>query len=509
MTTLELWAPAGALRAAPWGVGAWSEEVAWPPSPWRILVGLAQAWRRHLPQLDEAQVARLLYALAGSAPSYAMLAAPKRAQRVLPQPFSSARRPAFEARAEDVEAVRVRWASVDEANQGVLARLAARFCDDEQLQARLVPDEEVWGGLGLAPCEPDTPGSVLLATPLDPELWEERRLDLLAKRAAALLVQKHARDPDRAPQLSARDVLRLGHDVPASFLDALLAPQAVLGASELRAYAPSDVGLGPRFVVRRPPEAAPTVARYLLAGHRRPSVELALPLGELAHRALCRVSDGHPTFTGVDGEAPQRGRAYCQIIPEASPPHPSFTHLTLYAPCGFDGEAQAALQRLQHLTWDNHTLRLHLLGMGQPQDFAGTKLGAGHSLALGRSASWASFTPFVPTRQPKTTRAGAPKLDAQGHQRGGAVHDLLRLLEARGWPAPCEVRELDAALYAGKRLPWSMFVALRDHGGGQRGGGPTGFRVTFPEPVQGPLALGYGAHFGLGLFLPLLPTEPP
>lgn len=29
-----------------------------------------------------------------------------------------------------------------------------------------------------------------------------------------------------------------------------------------------------------------------------------------------------------------------------------------------------------------------------------------------------------------------------------------------------------------------------------------GFRITFPDSVDGPLALGYGAHFGLGLFIP-------
>jgi hypothetical protein len=28
----------------------------------------------------------------------------------------------------------------------------------------------------------------------------------------------------------------------------------------------------------------------------------------------------------------------------------------------------------------------------------------------------------------------------------------------------------------------------------------TFLRLTFAEPVQGPLALGYGSHFGLGLF---------
>jgi len=30
------------------------------------------------------------------------------------------------------------------------------------------------------------------------------------------------------------------------------------------------------------------------------------------------------------------------------------------------------------------------------------------------------------------------------------------------------------------------------------------WRLTFPEPVAGPLALGFGCHFGLGLFKPLI-----
>ena len=28
------------------------------------------------------------------------------------------------------------------------------------------------------------------------------------------------------------------------------------------------------------------------------------------------------------------------------------------------------------------------------------------------------------------------------------------------------------------------------------------FMIEFPEPVSGPVALGYGCHFGLGLFVP-------
>lgn len=37
-------------------------------------------------------------------------------------------------------------------------------------------------------------------------------------------------------------------------------------------------------------------------------------------------------------------------------------------------------------------------------------------------------------------------------------------------------------------------------------GGLYGFEIEFAEPVCGPIALGFGCHFGLGLFLPV---EPP
>jgi CRISPR-associated protein Csb2 len=47
------------------------------------------------------------------------------------------------------------------------------------------------------------------------------------------------------------------------------------------------------------------------------------------------------------------------------------------------------------------------------------------------------------------------------------------------------------------------FQSQRFHGQGLRGGrSGTAFRLTFAEPISGPLALGYGAHFGLGLFVP-------
>jgi CRISPR-associated protein Csb2 len=38
-----------------------------------------------------------------------------------------------------------------------------------------------------------------------------------------------------------------------------------------------------------------------------------------------------------------------------------------------------------------------------------------------------------------------------------------------------------------------------DDGGNRRSGA---FRIVFPRPVLGPIALGHSSHFGLGLFVP-------
>ena len=54
----------------------------------------------------------------------------------------------------------------------------------------------------------------------------------------------------------------------------------------------------------------------------------------------------------------------------------------------------------------------------------------------------------------------------------------------------------------GRSLRWIEFRRERLFGGGSRGQGMGyGFVIEFAEPVPGPLCLGYGCHFGLGLFM--------
>ena len=178
------------------------------------------------------------------------------------------------------------------------------------------------------------------------------------------------------------------------------------------------------------------------------------------------------------------------------------THVTVFATGGFDADAVKALRNILW-TWGfkQHELRLVLQGVGQPSDFADCKL-------FGRSDKWQSVTPFVSTRHAKTFRDGRPKMDANGWQTGSAAHDLLRLLALHPQGTAATIKQCDERerpfQFGNRHLRSLQFQTIRHDGGGNRGNSSgNAFVITFPEPVSGPLAFGYGSHFGLGLFMPV------
>ena len=111
---------------------------------------------------------------------------------------------------------------------------------------------------------------------------------------------------------------------------------------------------------------------------------------------------------------------------------------------------------------------------------------------LGPALLWRSVTSFVPPRHQKF----------RGTQRENPPDQLRAELERHGLPAPLAVRPLTQSAAGGRAFPWTDFQRQRLSGQGSRGQGfAYGFELEFAEPVGGPLALGYGCHFGLGLFV--------
>lgn len=247
----------------------------------------------------------------------------------------------------------------------------------------------------------------------------------------------------------------------------------------------------------------PTVARFLISSTSSPKLTSALWLAERVHLALVRLSGGSEVFVGCDrSHRPLQGHGHAHIFCECNPGperghNGEVTHVTVYAPVGFAPGEQEALQNLRDV-WgpDQDRISLALQGLGRPEDFAVC------SPLLARSQTWASRTPFIPTRHPKVTRAGAVKLDARGLQIGGPEHELRRLLGLSGFPEPVAVEPVSDTILGGQQVPWQEFACRRANGDGRRAAYDRGygFRIEFPQEVQGPLAVGYGAHFGLGGF---------
>jgi CRISPR-associated protein Csb2 len=260
----------------------------------------------------------------------------------------------------------------------------------------------------------------------------------------------------------------------------------------------------------------PTVARFAVQSPVLPRITRAVSVAERVHQSLVsRFPNGSApsVFTGRDKDGnPSSGHRHAFIFCEANGLRDAITHITVFAPSdedgngGFDASARGALESLRKV-WGHggHELQLVLLGFGEQNTFKDAEL-------FGVARVWRSLTPFVSTRHPKAHRDGRPKLDADGWQIGRPAHDLRRLIAEAHLPAPEKVEELREIPINSRRLRPLEFQTERQHGNGRRAH-PTGvaFEIRFPTPVAGPLSFGYGAHFGLGLFVPAaqhLPETP-
>jgi len=248
----------------------------------------------------------------------------------------------------------------------------------------------------------------------------------------------------------------------------------------------------------------PTVARYALTDPG-PLLTQTILLAERVHRALVELSDGSAVFTGCDSsKRPLQGHRHAHIFCESIPckgreSRGEITEISIYAPMGFSPLDEKALQRLKEI-YDHHgnSVDLLFLGLGRREDFGRT----GASPLFTRSRVWVSRTPFLPTRHPKATRAGVPKVDCTGFQIGSPEHELLRLLVLAGFPEPDMMERVDHTRLGEGDVPWDAFVRRRgaDERRPAANGEGYGFRILFPVAVQGPVAVGYGGHFGMGGF---------
>jgi len=184
-------------------------------------------------------------------------------------------------------------------------------------------------------------------------------------------------------------------------------------------------------------------------------------------------------------------------------------HLTVYSASGFDQDEQKAIGALRDLRTGrdseaNHPLRVILLGTGGVNDYAPGPLSG--------SDQWISVTPYIATRYAKTR--GAHRIDLRSAvARVAFLHNDLRKmlgtqishltqsdLDALDIKPLCYPKDVFRISERWRPIEFQRFRRKAGDDGGRRLAGA--FRLNFPRPVQGPIALGFSSHFGMGLFMP-------
>jgi CRISPR-associated protein Csb2 len=522
MLNIELRFPAGRFHATPWGRHVNEGAVEWPPSPWRFLRALIATWhlKDRAGSIDEPMLRALIAKLASVLPVYQLpRATPGHTRHYMPinEGKNEKRTKVFDTFLHPAGALKIRWPvqldGTERAALDTLLKSLGYFGRAESLvEASLLPDNETiktnaqpFDEKESLPKGWEIVRLLASITPDDYANWRAERLSTsqnASGKSAARTSKKRAAKESESDALPADvfealhadtgDLQAAGWNLPpGSQLSSYTRPQHIFEVEPVR-----------HAVLTR--KALPTVARYAVASAVLPRITQAISVAERVHQSLVKFSNSTPVFTGCDAAGrPMVGHRHAHIFCESSDEHrDAITHVTVYAPMGFDAAARTALKLLRKV-WGHggHDLQLVLLGIGDRKDFSEAEDGCP---LMATSAAWKSLTPFVPTRHPKNHRDGRPKLDAEGWHIGSPEHDLRRLILERGdLPAPTKIERRRAIDFSGHGLRCLQFQRERKHGDGLRGDGlGYSFRLMFSKPVAGPLAFGYGAHFGLGLFVP-------
>lgn len=488
--------PGGRYHATPWGHHVNEGLVEWPPSPWRIIRALLATGYTKLGWKDvPREMQALVEALAASLPTYRLPAATLGHTRHY-MPIKGWKRGVqktslvIDAFVRPHGALGVLWPAAETSPElrDLLGRLADRVGylgrAESRVRARVVSLDEIPGGWDISTQRgaPDDEPVRLLA-PVPSTEYERWRSD----------VSGAPEDLLAALQIETTTLQEQRWSGPP-------------GSREIVYWRPADA-ISPRSSSRLTPDGAipsADTALFALATDRKrevlPLMERALPTMGLFQRALlARLgNDSSPELCGKDDqERPlQEEHRHAHFIPLTldGRSRGRIDHVLVHAPMGFGCPAQRALRRLRK-TWAKgiDDIAVTLVGLDRLASF---RIVAVRPLPeLGRSVTWESRTPFIPPRFLKTCGKNSLESQVRAELRHRHLPDLIA---APVVTLPTE--ETDAGLQA----RWFRhFVRVRQNGSAP--GPPPGlFRLTltFETPVQGPLCLGWGCHFGLGLFVP-------
>jgi len=473
MLVIELSFPAGRYHATTWGRHVNEGAPEWPPSPYRLVRALFDTWKRKRPEWNEGRVERLLTKLASIAPSFMLPKATEAHTRSFlsrNEPDPTRKTLVFDAfislapRATVLMGWPATTLTTNEENDldelvGLLNYLGR---SESWISARVL--RGITGAQwNCVPADIESESGefevVKLAVARPPEqLTSGKWMEALTFSTDDLLKSRRS-DP---PALLFINYLR-----PAGGLRGEQRSQAVRAVRSIQGvlYALDSKVLP---LVTQTVEIADQVRVRLMGIHKNIAGGPEL------------VSS---RFSGKDAEGePLRGHQHAYILPFDKDRDGRVDHMLVACRHGFDVGEQAALDRLKTLyqRGRDYEIRCIPLKWGLLEDLAGPA-----------RLQFVSETPFIPARHYRRGR---------GDFSQWLEMELRRECRNHRIPEPCRARMISRTSGLGRDFRWIEFRRNRKGDDSMMG---YGFEIEFAQPVVGPIAVGYGAHFGLGQFRPV------
>ncbi|MGE5647962.1 MAG: type I-U CRISPR-associated protein Csb2 [Acidobacteriota bacterium] len=458
MTTVELHFPARRYHGTPWGRHVNEGVPEWPPSPYRLLRAMYDAWQRKCPHVPEESVRELMMALASELPVFRM-----------PKVVAAHTRSYLSSNTEDPTDKSLIFDAFV-----ALAPTAACYLE---WKVNLTPEQrrtldELLGALnylgrseswveaavsdrlpeGLTSCEPAHATGisgelVYISCPVAPEQYQGKRqwFDALTYSTSEMLKERRSEPPAMRNVPYVRE---------SGAVETWLSPKPRRNGMKISAVALS------------------------LSGKVLPLATETVRVAERVRAALMkRIGTGiSPLFHGKDAMGrPLQGHKHLFILPQADPSG-RIRRVLLFARGGeFDERELQAILGFRVLP---------RLG-DYPCRVMTTWAGSSESDAFRREVKTVvSTTPFVSVRHWRKGR---------GELADFLIEEVRRECRNHGLPQPFGVT------FAKLAAPFQPIQFRRNRKDDPPRPGYA-FRVEFAEPVRAPFSLGYGCHFGLGQF---------
>lgn len=518
--------PAGRYHATPWGRHVNEADVAWPPDLWRIARALIAIWHRKLDatRFPRDHLYELLARLAtADAPFFRLpeIAIHSHTRHYMPGRKKSDKPLVFDAfaRIAKDDPIVVGWPNLELTdrqnelldalleNLGFLGRAESWVEAQRATDATEIPEFNCFPTSEAVDIETgEVKGDIVrLFAPSAPDTYLLLRHEKLVG----------ADIPDPPPGNLRGENKKLAVTLPKDWLDALSvdtgelqaagwsAPPAAVTISYVRPlYALRT--LAPK-VIRQPRLSLSnrnlTTARYALYGKPLPRIEDALCIGEVLRFATMGRArrllgpDALPTeLSGHDlDDSNRHGHAFW--LPEDENGDGLIDHVLIHVPDGLSSESIRVLTALQSLKRDEgEPLRLMLEGIGPVALFGS------FTPLVKESAAWRSVTPYMHPWHLKKPQMRSPEA-----HHAAILEQLRREWRARGegFPEIIDFTEMPSVGFGGRQLrPLHFRRFRRKRELTQPDTLGRLMELRFAQPVRGPLALGFGCHFGLGLFVP-------